>query len=356
MRAPLFVTTMLVLLGGACIFAPNLEDAGYTSCAADAECAPGRLCESQLCVPPSWNDTAFEERRLLVVNNPAPVQIAAGSAVPVRIGGEAGVLQLTDVSPDLRITQHDRSGFRIVPTYVDRFEDRFVLWVPVPVAVPAGGSAALGYIEQRTAAGGITLLEQPAQVFTLFDDIDRQFDVARVFSQGDVVVDVASSTANVPDGGKLIWRQALRAPFDITFRARIEGATCSNVYLGVTASDNTTFATPALGFFVQENLRTSADVWVTADAQTPLATAAPVTATNRMSRFRIVFDERSFRMTIDDVVVDEQTDLRPNIDASVPLFATIDVDGACSITLDALWVTTLPVVSPVVVPQALVSL
>jgi hypothetical protein len=346
---------MTITMISACIFAPNIEGDGYTACADDGDCPAGRTCLSSYCAPPPWNDTSFAERRLIVVDNPAPVALRAGSAVPVRIGGDGAALPLTDIKADFRITQYD-GAFVVTPTFIDRFAERFVLWVPLMADVPVGASAALGYIEQGTAAGSNTLVEEPARVFTLFDDIDRQFDAARVFVQGGVVVDAASSTANVPDGAKLIWTQGLNPPFDLTFRARIEGATCTNVYLGVTASNNVTFATPSVGFFVQQNLATVADVWTLTDSQRPLPAAAPTPIDNTLSRFRIVVDARGFRLSVNDVVVDEQRDLRPELDASVPLFATIDVDGACSITLDALWVTPLPPESPIVRVEPLVSL
>jgi hypothetical protein len=344
-----------------CFFAPDLATSGYAPCGTDGECAAGRFCQEQLCAPPPWNDTAFRERRQLVVKNASTFPLAAGTAVPFRVGDVAAgaVLATADVRVDFRLTRYtSATGFQSVPVYLDREEAAFTVWAPLLQDVAPGAEAAFAIIEQATTSGQLTIDEAPARVFRLFDEVDRQFDPAAVFVRGNVQFDEGEAT--IPENGLLIWLQPLTAPIDLTFKATVDGINCGQVSMGVTTSDDATTTTPSVQFFFPAATTSPTvvgEVYINDEAGVPLASASPTPVTNRKSQYRIVADENGMRFLINGVVVDEHLNqTRPALQVDKPFFARIDVDGSCAVRLDAIWETPLPTVAPVVTAAPAVTL
>lgn len=342
----------------ACLFLPAIDDDGYVACVASDDCGPGRSCaiDVGLCAPPPWNDTAFTERRLLVVNNPSSQALAAGTAIPVQIGGDGALLSLDDVAADARVTDFDDDGqdWRVVGVFRDLFDDRFTIWVPLARALDAGASDALAYLEQGTADGGVTVLEDPAATFSLFDELDAFPDdedggeTYLINAPGAASPVVRSSEVSIGEGVTVIWRRGFVPPVDITFRARVNGTTCDEVFVGLTGADNVGFNPPSAGFFVSADLLTIAEV-APLSTSNPTGLSPPRTFSeqpNATHRFRVQVDGEVVRLLVDDVVFDERRDLRPAFDAEAELFPTIQVGGACSVDVDTVWVTPLPSAAP----------
>jgi hypothetical protein len=78
---------------------------------------------------------------------------------------------------------------------------------------------------------------------------------------------------------------------------------------------------------------------------------------NALHRFRIQVDGAAVRFLVDDVVFDERIDLRPAFASDAELFPMVQMGGDCSLDVDAVWVTPLPVVdAPTVSAEPVVLL
>jgi hypothetical protein len=359
-----FTVVCLVAPSG-CLFLPAIDDDGYVPCSAGDDCGPGRSCAEDvgLCAPPPWNDTTFTERRLLVVQNPSEQAMPAGTAIPVPVGGDGALLSLDDVEADARVTDFDDDSgdWRVVGVYRDLFADRFTIWVPLPRELAAGKSDALAYLEQGTADGGVTVLEDPTATFLLFDDLDAfpddedGGDAYLINAPGAASPVVRDGEVSIGENVTVIWRQGFRPPVDVTFRARFNGLTCDEVFVGLTGDDAVGFNPPSAGFFVSADLLTVAEV-APLSTSNPTGLSPPRTFSdqpNATHRFRIQVDGEVIRTLVDDVVFDERRDLRPAFDPEAELFPTIQVGGECSVDIDALWVTPLPATAPPVVTAEL---
>jgi hypothetical protein len=351
-----------------CLFIPAIDDDGYVACTTDNECGPGRACATDvgLCAPPVWNDTTFTERRLVVVENVNDAELPAGTAIPIRVGGDDATLSLDDVKPDARFTSFDEATgkWRVVGVYRDLFEDRFTVWAPLPQAIGAGGRDALVWIEQGTADGTPTVLEEPANTFVLFDDLDDfptdevSTDTYFISAPGAATPIVGEGQVTLGDNVTVIWRQELTLPLELTFRARMNQLNCEEVFVGLTGNDAVGFNPPSAGFFIGPDLGTIAEVAPTAESN-PTRLSEPrifSEVPTALHRFTIQADGATVRLLVDDVVFDERTDLRPAFDPAVPLFATISMGGACSIDVDAMWVTPLPAARPLLSVEEPVAL
>ncbi len=352
----LAVAASAVAPTSACLFAPDVAGRGYVACTRDDDCDPGFSCavDVQLCGSPPWHDEEFRERRLLVVQNPGEADLPAGTAVPVRIGGDDAVLSLDDVEADARFADYDpvAGEWRVVGVYRDLFADRFDVWLPLQRPVPPGGRAALAWLEHKTEAGGVRVREDPAAAFALFDDCDDfpvEGDDARfVDTPGSALPVPGDGNVDVVDNVKVVWRAPLSSPAQVTFRARVNGLTCDEVFLGLTSSDNASFTPPSAGFFIDEDLATVAEVGLPNGVVRPLSSPrvfADVPGDEH--RFTVLVDGPRVRLLVDDVIFDEAEDVDPPFGEG-PLFATVQVGGTCSVTVDAVWATPLPAAHPTV--------
>jgi hypothetical protein len=367
----LLVASLAAPLVGGCFFWPAIEDDGYVACDDDDDCGPGRACALAvgLCAPPPWNDTAFTARRLLVVHNPGDVALPAATAIPVDIGGPASVLPLEELLADARYTAFDAvtERWRVVGVYRDLFSDRLTVWIPLARPLAPGARDALAWLEQGTETESPTIVEDPLSTFALFDDLDDfPSDAAAARDDARYLVvaprafpSAEGGTLNVPDGATVIWREGLSLPVDVTFRARVNGLTCDEVYLGLTGRDAVGFNPPSAGFFMERDLLTEAEVAPTAESTPrPLSEATIFSEQpSALHRFRIQVDGAAVRFLVDDVVFDERLDLQPAFANDAPLFAMVQLGGDCSLDVDAIWATPLPVAgTPVVSAEPLVLL
>ena len=342
-----------LLVPSACLFLPEIVDDGYVACVTDADCEAGRVCAANvnLCAPPPWNDDAFTERRLLVVDNPSDVELPAGAAVPVRVGEPGGVLSLDDVEADARFADFDGGAWRVVGVYRDLFRDHFDVWIPLSRPVPPGGRDALAWMEHRTKEGGVRVVEDPATAFSLFDDCDdfpidgdeRRF----VDAPGAAALVPGDGTIDVVDNVKVVWSAGVPSPASVTFRARVNGLTCDEVFLGFTSSANASFSPPSAGFFIDQDLQATADVYADPNqpAQPAVAPRLFAEVPGDLHRFTVSVDGARVRLLVDDTLFEELDGIDPAF-ADTPLLPTVQVGGTCSVTVDAVWVTPLPYERP----------
>ena len=350
----------------ACLFLPAIEEDGYVSCVSDDDCAIGRSCavDVGLCAPPPWNDTAFAQRRAVIVTNPSTIALPIGTAVPVEIGGDNAVLALAEVGVDARYTHFNDGAWRNVPVSIDRFADRFTVWVPLSRSIAAGAQDVLMYIEQKTEEGTPTVVEDGASTFSFFDELDdfptddAGGDRYVINAPGAATPVVGESLINIPDNVGVIWRNGFVPPISLTFKARVIGLNCEEVFVGVTGADRIGFNPPSAGFFIDDDLQAYAEVAPTSTSNpTPLSAAKAFSETpNALHRFTIDVDGEVVRLSIDGVVFDERSDLRPAFAADAELFPTVQVGGACSIDVEAVWITPLPATAPTVRAEPQVDL
>lgn len=361
---------------GGCVFAPAIDDDGYVACSSDADCGAGFNCVDGFalsaegrCAPPPWNDEEFQTRRVLAVENVSDVELAAGTAVPVAFGGADDVLALEDVGPDARFTSFDAEtgDWSVTGVYRDIVDgrglddDTFVVWIPLQRALPAGASDALAFLEQDTEAGTPTVKEDPVRVFHLFDDLDAfpvdGDDAIFVDAPGAASVEVRDGSVLVGDNQKVVWRNGLAPPLSVTFRARINGITCREVFLGVTANDSASFDLPAAGFFVDDDLQATGQFAPIAAAQIIEDISAPKLIDdqpNALHRYSITVDDTSLTFFVDDVEFDVRGGLTTPFEPT-KLLPTVEVGGDCTVEVDAVWVTPLPTATPTVTATASVQ-
>lgn len=363
-----FVVPAAALSLSGCLFLPAIDDDGYVACESDADCSPDKACIAGFgrCAPPPWNDDTFRERRALVVTNPAATPLPAGTAIPVPLGDADDVLPFAALKPDRRFTQFDTATgtWSVTGVFQDVVDgqgldaDTVVVWVPTAAAVPPGASALLAFLEQDTEAGAITIKEDPASVFALFDDIDAfpvdGDDLVFVDAPGAAAPVVAEGNVQVGDNQKVVWKTGLAPPFSLTFRARVEGLLCEQVYLGVTGSASPSFDFPMAGFFIETDLQAAAQYAPITTAQRIDEIAPPkviAEVPTALHRFTVVVDTNALRFMVDDVDFEKDEALVTAFEDK-ELFATVEVDGACSVFVDAVWMTPLPVALPSVTAQA----
>lgn len=342
------------LAASGCLWSPNIEGQGYNRCQADADCAPGRACEVGLCAPPPWNDDAFGARQLFVVENKAATPLPAGAAVPLRVGA-GGVIESRELGVDGRFTFFDKDAlaWSVTPVFRDIYDDHLLTWIPLGAEVPAGQSAPLAWLETQTGDVAPTILEDPSQVFLFFDELEgTELDPERYDTFGTGTPTLSDGHVNVADNQRLVATVPLAPPVSVVFRGRINGATCSRFYVGLTANDDAGYAPPSAGFFSNAALELVPEVAPDADS-VPRPVGDNVPLDTAQHRFRIDVGDGRARFSIDDDVVAEP-DLRPPLEAEA-LYFRLEVDGACSFDLERLMVTPLPIDEPVVTAEARVE-
>jgi hypothetical protein len=349
------IGALLALLPG-CVFCPNLEAAGYTACEADADCVAGRYCDQNLCAPPPWNDEAYGTRQHLTITNESDVALKKGTAIPVRVGDD-GVVSREDVGVDGRFTDYNRDEgtWRALPIFRDLEQDRYTAWVPLPRDVPAGKTATLAWIESKKDDGEPTQLEDPTSVFSAFSSFsDATLGGWFESSPGSEPPYIEDGVANVADNQALVLQTPLVPPVLVTFLARVNGAICDEVFIGLAGNDEAIFNDPpSAGLFVVNDLQSSFDVAPTADSF-PEPVGETLRAPTAFARITVHVDGARASLAIDGEGTGED-DLRPPFeDAS--MFAAVQVGGACSVDLDAVWATPMPAPAPTVAAEAPITL
>ncbi|MBI1946120.1 MAG: hypothetical protein HYS27_10510 [Deltaproteobacteria bacterium] len=348
----LMVAPLLVSAPG-CLFLPNLAGHGYTPCDDDSACPPGRFCDESLCAPPPWHDQAFGRRRAVIVANPAASPIPAGAAVPIVVGGETGVLALAELGASFRFTDYDRASasWRVVSVYLDRESDRFTAWIPTAREIPAGGSALLAFVESNAADGLPHVSEDPAATFAQWQAFDAPLADDTWFQSpagGPVVQD---GMVNVADNQAIVLQAPLVPPVLAVLVARINGATCDEVFLGLVGDDRALFQVPPeAGIFVGSNLQGTAQLAPTSDS-TPTDVGDGLTVVNAMARTVVAIDGGAVLVEHAGATAFADPDLRPPFGAD-PLYLAVQVGGACSVDVDAVWTTPLPQPFPTVTVEA----
>jgi hypothetical protein len=341
-------------LGSGCLFLPGLERHGYTACASDLDCPPARYCGEGLCAPPPWHDDQFNDRRVLLVKNQDTQPLPRGTAVPVVIGGEDGLLSLADVGPDLRFSDFDRASdrWRVVPVFLDRESDRFTAWIPTQRELAQGKTDVLAWIESDTPDRLPSVVEDPSATFAAFDTFDLASEQGaldptlwRVTATGGAPT-VDRGLVNVADNQSIVLRQSFAPPAHLSLRARVNGVTCDEVFLGFIGDEQSRFPVgPGAGVFVARDL--AGAVLVAPSADSVPASVANLAVRNAFARYDITVDENALRVSIDGVLVYEDLDLRPPFSGG-RMHPAVLVGGACSVDVDSLWVTPLPLPAPVV--------
>jgi hypothetical protein len=372
--ALLLVLLLLVVAVGGCFFAPNIAPHGYVACAADADCEAGRLCEladgsgaaNGLCAPPPWNDEEFGHRRVLVVTNESEEPMPAGTAVPVLLGGEgarAGVLGLEALGPDFRFTDFDPAtrtwGVRAV--HLDREEDRFTAWIPLARDLVQGRSDVLAWIESNSFAGAVAVTEDAAAVFAVgeyeaFDDAASS--LAEPWTvRGAPTVD--RGLVNIGDNESIILDRPFTGPIQANVIARVNGVNCTEVFVGFSGDEDAAFALPpAAGLFidvVNDQLAGTALLGpVPVQEGGQLEERGGIAVSGGLMRISVNVDAAHVRVLVDDETVVDDALSTPFPDN--PLYFAIHVGGACSLDVDALWITPSPLPPPTVTLGPLVEL
>lgn len=352
---------LTLLCSSACLFAPRLEENGYTLCENDADCEPGRDCDVGICGPPPWFDEAYAQRRLLVVDNPSTeAPLAAGSAVPVRIG-EGGLFPVEELGADARFVTYDRSndsgenpgeGWSEVPAFRVLELESLTQWMRVPTEVPPGGSAVLSWMHRERADGEILVMLDALAVFDRYDDFT---DVGinpvpelnptryRVDGTGDATVE--EGRVVLRDNTQLFALERLEPPFVLTATGRINGLLCDALFIGLQGDDFVGSVPPYVGFFFQQQLDVALDVVPTAASQPGPLDFLQLDAPTALHRYTIEVNAGRVRLSVDEQVLAERTDLVPPM-ADDELVFTVDVDGDCTFDLESIWVTHLPFDGP----------
>lgn len=351
------------LLSGACLWHPNIEQNGYTNCNSDNDCAAGRYCDVGLCAPPPWRDFAYGQRQLVLVENHSKQTMPAGTAVPVRIG-EGGVIPISDFGADARFAVFNRAtgAWQDQSVYRDLFDDFLIAWLPLAEDVADGQTGTVTWIESKHE-DGVQSITDTTDVFTFYDGFlppsdgtqTLPVDDYRTFGTGQVTIN--GDSLIVADNQKVVLRRPWRGAVSATIKGRINGTDCDGVYMGFIADDQAGYAAPSAGLFMVQNLAAGLEVAPHADS-VPTINSAPTNLDTALRRYTVEVTTGAgggSRALVDDVVLDEFIDERNPFD-DVDLYFVIDVDGACSLEIDDLWVSALPMPAPKITVETAVPL
>ena len=210
----------LVLLSG-CLFIPSIEEAGYNSCESEKDCGVGRHCAAGYCTPPPWNDESYERRRLLVLENETVSDRFGSGCIGVLGGRVRNDPEAGRVPSDTRYTYYhaDENAWKTVPVFLDTFDDRYAVWVPLSASLASGARAPLVWMESKSgdAEGEATI--SPIDVFDAFYNFGAgEACVAPwlCFGTGAPVPDNAS--IRVADNQMMVLSEGLTLPFDVSFK------------------------------------------------------------------------------------------------------------------------------------------
>ena len=349
------LVVLVALASSSCLFAPDIAGAGYVACKSDDDCDPGRTCASDanVCAPPPWDDQQYEARRLLTITNNDTALLKKGTAVPVVVGGDHGVLTLDDVKADFRVTDFSPATqkWSVLSVFIDPQSDRFTTWIATQRDIEPGRSDALAFIESETTAGVVTVHEDPRATFAFFEDFAQPLDDSAWRVRGSPTQ--ADGKINVGQQQSIVLKQPFTPPVTATALVRVNGVTCDKVFVGFIGDDRSLFAVgPSAGVFVDQDLASTAQIAPDA-ASVPTAVGAPFTSTTGFARASVAVDGGGVQIGVDDNVAYLESDLRPPF-ANAPLYLAILVGGACSVDVDAVWVTPLPQPAPTVTAAGIV--
>ena len=344
----LALATLATALAG-CFFSPSIEELGYTRCTANEQCPAGRGCYTGLCTPPPWNDEAFARRQLVVVKNPSEEEaIVTGAAVPLRLGAE-GLLPASALGVDGRLTYYSfaAEAWRKVPVWRDVYDDHLLLYLPLQEEVPPGGEAQLAWLEGVTDTRDPGFFDDPGRVFPLCFEVfeGNELDPGRWKSFGTGGAPTLSDgRVTVRDNQQIVSTLGLEPPFSLTFKGRINGVTCTSVYLGLTSSARLGLEPPSVGFFIESGLVTKLEVGPS-ELSTPQQPPdlQSITLDTATHRYRLDVGSQKVRFAVDGEVVGEPKGL---FFQGEELYFTVDVDGDCSFDLELVHASPLPYARP----------
>jgi hypothetical protein len=375
-----------------CFFQPNIEQYGYTACTTDADCAPGRHCNSDLCTPPPWYDLAYQSRRLLVVENSSDDPLEAGSAIPVRIG-EGGLFTIDQLGPDGRFLHFDQSQFNPddpstawshVATYRDLYSDFLVAWIRLEDDLEARTERALSWVYHQNEEETGSFVDAPQEVFSFYDNFTTlsatesldggvfepdasvldagesgtgmALDPTLYLLQGDGEPNLSDGQVTVLSGQKLALLKPLVQPFRVTLHARLNGLSCAGVFIGVMGDTSPGDRLPYLGFRVGSGVALEAELAPSATSNPghyPLD--RPVEAPTALHRYSFEIDSGKIRLGVDEEEVYARNDLTPPFSED-NLYLTVDSYGDCSIDLEEIMVTSSRHERPLVRAESAIAL
>ena len=347
---------ILLLHAAGCFYVPALDQHGYTACEQDSDCNVGRSCLAATCVPPPWHDDTYGPRRLLVLENETPATLPSGSAVVFWVGESGMTLALDEVPSDSRYSYYDaeQDRWQILPVFMDTFDDRYGVWVPLQQPLAAGGRGALVWMESNSGEADEGPYINPADVFQSYFNFGEREPCETpwlCFGTGAPVLD--GSAIRIADNQMMVLSDPLSLPFDLSFKLQVNGTSCQSVFWGVKGTKNQSFEPPMFGFNVGSDRSMAFELYPQPDSLSPQLTDL-TTMDTKLRTYRIHAGPDAVRIYRDqDLLAVETVD--PPLDASVDYFPYLDVDGDCSIDLRGLWRTNTPVGSVKITPESPVN-
>ena len=326
-----------------CFFTPSIGDAGYAVCESRSDCTVGRYCSSGYCVPPPWHDESYGQRRLLVIENQREAELYAGNAVVFWVGESGTTLSLDDVTSDTRYLYFDleKEAWEVLPVYFDVFDDRYAVWLPLAENVAAGTRAPMVWLENLSGDADKGPNVDPTQVFQMFYNFGLREACESpwlCFGTGSPVL--ADGLLRISDNQMTLLDSAITLPFDLSFKLRVNGANCENVFWGLKSTRNQSFDPPMLGFNVREDRQISFEYYPQADSLAP-ETQDLGQMDNALHTYRIHAGAQEIRIYRDQELLSSLA-LESPMDAEADYYPYLDVDGACSAEIRNLWASPTP--------------
>lgn len=368
---------ILMVFEAGCFFQPNLEPYGYTDCQTDSDCTAGRYCNLELCTPPVWYDDNFLVRQLLLVENASTEPLPAQTAVPVRIG-EGGLISVEDLGPDGRFLLYDHDAYdsenpsaawEEAPVFRDLYSDFLVAWIPTQQELQPGDNATLSWLYTEHESSESIFVDQPEEVFTFYDDFmtlsgptsDGGIDDSSGLD--DTLYSVTGpGTPNLSEGKltilsdqKFVLTKALSPPVRVVLYARLNGLSCSGVFLGLMGDTGPGDRLPYLGFRVGAGVNLVADLAPTATGNpASYALTNPIDAPTALHRYSFEIDSGAIRLGADEEETYARDDLVPPF-SDEPLYLTVDVYGGCSVDIEGIYTSHTRFKSPIVTVETAVD-
>lgn len=228
-RVPIMIlATPLVL--GACLFAPRIEQDGYTACEESAQCSPGRHCAQGYCSPPPWWDEKYGRRYQVRIENRATAAAPVGATTEFLVG-EGGLLETAGFAPALVYV--DPSSVEAVPAVALREErgPAYAFIVRLPDVIPL-----------QSVFGDLWLyVSDRVEVATEYSTADEVFEFHEPFAQDVIAAGLFAGEGDVSTGdGRALLRtgSALVSTTGFTSRrvewaAKLYGGDCRQFRFGL---------------------------------------------------------------------------------------------------------------------------
>lgn len=240
------------LLQGACFFAPQIAEQGYSDCQSDDDCPSGRYCGEGYCMPPTWWNTKYAARYQVVISNPGESSLAAGTLAEFSVGENGAIsLEQAGFGPSLIVADPPaEKAKRALAMRVPR-DSNYAFVIPLPEPLKPGASLGTHWLYVGGDSELAPVYSDPQEVFGYFASFDGDsLDSERFRVDGSI--DLNGGRAILRPGAWLVSQDSV-AQSSVDFSFQLAGADCHDFGLGLSASHQPQSLQPPYAAFIGDS-------------------------------------------------------------------------------------------------------